>query len=330
MTVTSLYFELSEHDRYHLADWEERLGSWLSSLKEKIVTRASRPDDAEFIIDVSSRHSLLGADVFTPKKSSHYTRRPDTTFLWDSGDHPTGLLPGLFCSLHKRLAQPSRHRGFCYPLRMNPLVTALSPDDARYLFGFSGNITAPLRAKLFQTFAAEARAGRALMRKTESIFHRIYDPASDVERRRYVEDIAQCRFVLCPRGNGLASIRLFETMEAGRVPVIISDAHHLPECVDWNACSIRVSERNLAQIPTILAGEDARWRQLAHNARQEWSRCFSNPSLLPTLVSQIRNIVAARRLPESAERRRSAIRIVPHYATARAKKLIRSAQQKFR
>jgi len=328
MKVTSLYFDLRDFDRYHRADWEGRLERWLMQPAEKSVVRATHPDDADYIIDVTSRYSLIGGRVFTPEANSHYARRPESTFVWDAGDHPTGLMPGIYCSLSRRLARSSRHRGFCYPLRMNPLVQPYPVDEAKFLYGFSGNITSPLRAKLFRTLEPEAKSGRALLRLTESIFHRIYDPASDLERNRYANDLRQSRFVLCPRGNGLASIRLFETMEAARVPVILSDAHHLPECVDWASCSIQVAERNLAAIPQILADAEPRWAELAQNARREWERCFGDETLLANLVAQLNAIREARRFRESTDRRLFIPRILPSYATVRAKQFVRFIQRK--
>ena len=40
--------------------------------------------------------------------------------------------------------------------------------------------------------------------------------------RRYAELTKASKFVLCPRGVGASTIRLFETMRMGRVPVILS------------------------------------------------------------------------------------------------------------
>jgi hypothetical protein len=323
--ATRLYFELEGYDQYHRADWEDRLGRWLENSSTE-VQRATRADDAEFVIDPVANQSFIGGRVFSVAADSHYRRRPESTFAWDRGDHPTGRLPGLFCSLSRRRADPARHRGFCYPLRMNRLVQPCAVEDARYLFGFSGNVTAPLRARLFSEFRGAAESGRALLRRTESLFHRIYSAETDVERARFVHDLRQCRFILCPRGNGLSSIRLFETLEAARVPVIISDDLLLPECVNWTSCAIVVPERNLAQLPDLLAQREADWPQMAVAARREWERCFGDATLLPTLVNEIRSILAARTRPEKRQRFFFPIRALPDYFVTRAKALVRRGQ----
>jgi hypothetical protein len=40
---------------------------------------------------------------------------------------------------------------------------------------------------------------------------------------KYAEAIQDSQFVLCLAGNGPATYRYFETMEMGRVPVVLSD-----------------------------------------------------------------------------------------------------------
>jgi hypothetical protein len=49
---------------------------------------------------------------------------------------------------------------------------------------------------------------------------------------------------LCPRGRGLNSRRFFETLAAGRIPVLISDAVKLPleGLIDYSAFTVRVPE----------------------------------------------------------------------------------------
>jgi len=59
-----------------------------------------------------------------------------------------------------------------------------------------------------------------------------------------------------PRGRRLGSFRFLETLQAGCLPVILSNGWQLPfdEVVDWEAASIAVDERQLLQVPEILHG----------------------------------------------------------------------------
>lgn len=325
MTTTSLYFELETCDSYQRADWEERLAAWFAGSAPAMV-RAPRAADADFVIEPQTWHSFLGGRTFGVAPSSHYAQRPEATFAWDSGDFPTGRLPGLFCSLSRRLISPARHRSFCYPLRINRQIAEYPLNDAHYLFGFSGNITAPVRARLFTELRPSADTGLGLLRRTESLFTRIYDPGVDSERARFADDIRRCRFIICPRGNGLSSIRLYETMEAARVPVIISDGLVLPQCVNWADCALVVPEAEIARLPELLAARADDWPRLAANARSEWARCFAPATLLPNLVAQVRDILRTRRRPEKLQKFFFPFRVLPDFALIQVKRARRALQ----
>src|SRR5262249_2799424 len=71
--------------------------------------------------------------------------------------------------------------------------------------------------------------------------------------KTYVDLMRRSKFVLCPRGFGASSIRVFEAMCLGRVPVIISDQWQEPPGVPWSDCSIVVPESEVSHIPNLLA-----------------------------------------------------------------------------
>jgi hypothetical protein len=60
----------------------------------------------------------------------------------------------------------------------------------------------------------------------------------------YIDSIENSKFVLCPRGQGLNSIRFFEAVAAGRIPILISDNVKLPlsDMIDWSSVIIQLSE----------------------------------------------------------------------------------------
>jgi hypothetical protein len=118
----------------------------------------------------------------------------------------------------------------------------------------------------------------------------MYDRSGLQAKADYAEAMRRCRFNLCPRGTVLAGAgsRLYETMQAARVPVIISDWITLPEGVDWNSCAVRVRERDLLRIPQILREHSDRWAQMAANARRAWETHFSEEAILGELGRQMR------------------------------------------
>jgi Exostosin family len=322
MQSTTLHFNLAPYDRFHRELWERNLALWQTGAPPQIRL-VPGADDAEFIVETLVRQSFADGRVFRVAPESHYRHRPEDTFAWDGQDLPTGRLPGLYCSLPRRIFNPSRHRSFCYPYRYNEHIAFADAADARHLFGFTGSITSPLRARLFETLAPRAAADRSLLRITEPIWSRIFTDENRSEKLRYFDDLRQCKFVLCPRGNGISSVRLFESLEAGRVPVILSDAYVPPAGIDWNTCSVQIRERDLHRTPEILAAREPEWPAMAVRARAVWEKNFGETSLLAGLAAALQSIKAARTVPERWAATFYIPRVLPQYALVKAKRLHR-------
>jgi hypothetical protein len=289
-----LYFELAGHDAEHRAAWERRLAELTLGAVDG-PQLVSHPDEADAIIEPLARQSFIGGRVFTVAPASHFHRRPDSTFVWDVGDFPTGLMPGVYASLPRFLADPARHRSFCYPLRYNRCIDEFLLSDAAHPFGFVGNVTSGLRGRLCTLLNGWQHAGRCVFHLSGDAWGELFAPTVTAAQQAYAESLRRCRFFLCPRGNGLSSVRVFETMQAARVPVIISDAMQLPECVDWTTCAVVVRESQIDQIPTILAAREGEWEELARNARAAWVEHFGERTLLASLARELAVIKSHRR-----------------------------------
>ena len=75
------------------------------------------------------------------------------------------------------------------------------------------------------------------------------------EKKKYYKRILErSRFSLCPAGAGPSSIRFFESLASGSIPVLLADTLALPKvnAVDWNECIIRVPEDKYSQLRDIL------------------------------------------------------------------------------
>jgi hypothetical protein len=315
-------------DSYWKTMWRETLDRWNHTGAGVCLTES--PDEADYVIDTTHHNQWFDGTWLNIPPDSPFARDPKRVFTWDISDFPSGRLPGFYTSLHTSLARSHRHRGFCYTLRWNPYVQPGELHRARFLFSFQGAITSGLRARMLDVLKPAANAGRASLQVTESIWNSMFDPASTARKQEYADSLLTAKFVLCPRGNGLSSVRLFETMESMRVPVIISDGVLLPSHIDWTACSIRVAERDIYRITDILASREADWMILATNARRTWEKHFSDAQVLNSLSSGITEMLSHPNHLEPEKSGKAWVRMAPWRARLAGRKTMISCRNQIR
>lgn len=60
------------------------------------------------------------------------------------------------------------------------------------------------------------------------------------------------RYSLCPSGSGPNSIRFWESLAYGSIPILLADTLELPKHELWEKAIIRIPEKNLETIPSVL------------------------------------------------------------------------------
>lgn len=225
-------------------------------------------------------------------------------FLFSSNPSVIPFLPGVYASIEKRWSSARTRSGFYLGLPKNEFTTFTPPqENLTYLFSFIGSMAnAAVRRAL-----ATLTHPRSFFQNTSDDFGRLlHGKMEPLERqeyhRRYADTTKASKFVLCPRGFGTSTIRLFETMRMGRVPVILSDQWVEPAGPVWSQFTIRVPEKEFAQIPRLLEGRELEaigMGQLAHRAWQKW---FSPEVAFHRVVELCLDIRQQRRVPESIAR----------------------------
>lgn len=76
--------------------------------------------------------------------------------------------------------------------------------------------------------------------------------SKEEEKEEYKDVLARSRFALCPRGTGASTIRFWEAMQAGAIPVLLADAMSLPPEVDWSTCIIKIPQDQVDRIDEII------------------------------------------------------------------------------
>jgi hypothetical protein len=109
--------------------------------------------------------------------------------------------------------------------------------------------------------------------------------------QEYVEVMVQSFFVLCPRGLGPCTYRLFECMQLGRVPVIISDSWVPTPGVNWEEFSIRVNEKDIPLLPGILNTRKHEAVEMGRKARLSWEQHFSPEMSLEQIANSAMELI---------------------------------------
>jgi hypothetical protein len=256
------------------------------------------PDSADLILFAE----LKGAGPYFELVRRHpfLKKYREKCFLFCSNAFVIPFLPGVYASIEKRWHSRRTYSGFYLGVSENEFVRFTPPTDALpYLYSFVGSIgNAHVRGDLaklahsrsfFQDTSAEyddVLYGRMKQREVREFW------------RRYAEIMEASKFVLCPRGLGVSSVRLFDTMRMGRVPVILSDDWVEPTGPCWEKFSMRIPEKEFARIPSLLEKREAEAVTMGQLARKQWEEWFSEDVCFHRVVEWCLQIKKRRRVPE--------------------------------
>ncbi len=105
------------------------------------------------------------------------------------------------------------------------------PMERKYAVNFAGSINNQLRrmiVDLFNPKALESYPADSPMRKSKLAVsdgwhpkHETKGDGSDLGYERYRESLLDSTFVLCPKGSAFDTFRMYETIEAGAIPVVV-------------------------------------------------------------------------------------------------------------
>jgi len=126
-------------------------------------------------------------------------------------------------------------------------VNGIPPSATKDIYySFIGFISHPVRNALFRLPTHDD-----VIIKKRKKWH--FYGTDQNEKKEYQNVLARSRFSLCPRGTGASTVRFWESLQAGAIPILISDAMVLPDFIDWDGCIVRVPELKVHTIPELLA-----------------------------------------------------------------------------
>lgn len=244
--------------------------------------RVDNPAEAELILFTDARSDNTPWHLRELRRHPLVRQYPDRCFIYCEHDQPWCAMQGVYTSMPASSFDPRRQRACCYSDNLNHEVEAvygstIVPD---LLFSFTGRNCHPTRRAILGMTHP-----RGLIEDTSPHNFFLGRRSEQAEqRKRYAEVIARSKFVLCPRGTASSSFRLYETMAAGRVPVIVSDEWVPPEGPSWESFSLRISEREVDRVARTCEAYEHLWPTMAPAAREAWERYFSQEVFLDRVV----------------------------------------------
>ncbi len=256
------------------------------------------PEDADVILFVEEPNTR-GFVTQHPFVAQHREK----CFVYDAFSGSTPFLPGIYANIEKQEYSRQRTRSGHY-LRVSEhpcLDYQPQHKDCPYLFSFMGCIRTH---RVLRGAILALQHPRAYLENTCTEGKRTKHEHLDEQQRleyygRFASILRASKFVLCPRGRGPSSLRLFETLRVGRPPVILADQWVPPEGPDWASFSVVLPEKEVDTIPAVLERLEPQAEAMGAKARHAWETWFAEPVAFHRLVNDCLDIKASRQLPES-------------------------------
>jgi hypothetical protein len=277
------------------------------------------PEDADIILFTEvSAHA--GPYFERVRRHPVYRRFRSKCYMFSSTDRFVPWLPGVYASVEKSWYWSNWTRSGHYLGVYERGNLSHHPWTAppNHLFSFVGAGTGhPVRRRILQLEHPEG-----LLVDTSVAVQPLPGPLEGagpepIPDERYVRSIRDSAFVLCPRGGGTASFRLFESMMLGRAPVIVSDQWVPPSGPAWDRFSVRVSESAVASIPDLLASLAPQAKAMGDAARAAWLDWFSETVSFHRIVEWCLELAAAEPYRRGIRRLAPGLQMMRPYHAAR-------------
>jgi hypothetical protein len=158
-----------------------------------------------------------------------------------------------------------------FPLSFDP--TDLVHRPRKYLYSFMGayqkqHYLSDIRKKLYENHSKQSPPHTVVIDTGDWHFNGVVYGAKTVKRdlttdlQDYNQLLLDSTFSLCPSGSGPNSIRLWESLAVGSIPILLADTLELSEHPLWEKAILRVNERTVKENPMYLY-------QLTHSFKPE-------------------------------------------------------------
>lgn len=170
------------------------------------------------------------------------------------------------------------------PLICSPIPKELIKQDVEkdILASFVGSFTHTIREKLYHELHDKDGYSINLSNWSSKV------PQENLER--FIDISLRSKFVLCPRGYGPTSFRLYETFQLNAVPVYISDDLYLPwnDELVWPEFCIIIKEKGIPNIDRILRSiDDTTYNRMLENGKRVYEKYFTMDGIVDNIIKRL-------------------------------------------
>ena len=273
--------------------------SWLKKSAEmtsdKKYSISEDPGKADGIL-FAEHHPPHDPYFFQVLKSELYKKYPYKSVLYTDVDKPISLIPSILPSIEKKYYKEDFTRSGPYIARHceNETVSYIDENlEKEFLFSFMGAArTHPIRKEVLSL-----ESSNSFLKDTSD--KNLWELEADIKKdfeKEFVSISSRSHFVLCPRGEGVNSYRLYEAMQMGIAPVIISDDWVPMKGPKWDDFSIRIPEKNVSQIPYILREKKNKAEKMGRIARENWEIWFSKKACFQVIASMCQELIQTKNI----------------------------------
>jgi hypothetical protein len=182
---------------------------------------------------------------------------------------------------------------FCmaYQPIVSPPETVTPIDLALYDYSFMGYACNDIRKKMVKRMTCTEM--KFVIINIRFWLERYFERDTSSLESYYSGLMNMSKFILCPQGFGVSSIRLFEAMSFGRIPIVISDEAKLPleDEIDYNFL-IRIEEDNIESIEKRIKDykQEYNLSEMSVKARSVWEDWFAPKKIGKFLIKTLNKI----------------------------------------
>lgn len=258
------------------------------------------PKEADLILITG----ILELDTFRDLRLNEVWRKyPNKSFGYSEVDNVPTFLHGVYASACCTKGIFNRMQSCGYPThrrwKVNPpsIKKPFYNYPKKYLFSFIGRNTSTVRKKIFRFPWMESDVMVLDISGKYDHFSEVSENRKEMQFQ-YWKSFSESKYILCPKGQGASSIRIFEAMECGIAPVIISDKWVPSYGPTWDKFAIFIPENKIHQTHEILKSHENEWMERGKLAEEAYKNWFSEERSWDQLMGAIQVIKNSQNIPE--------------------------------